>query len=86
LAPFDLYHWSYPSGHVLNQISTNLWYFLPFHLHLVPRLMHTSRRDPTFIELPLEVLPQISIGLRSGDCAFHIKTLMWFCLNHFEAF
>ena len=60
LALFGLYHWPYPSGHALNQISTNLlWYYLPFHLHLVPKLMHTSRRDLVFIELPLEVLPQI---------------------------
>jgi len=84
LTPFSLYH---PSGHALNQISTNLlWYSLLFHLHLVPKLMHTSRRDLVFIELPHEVLPQISIGLRSGNCAHHFKTLMLFYLNHFEAF
>ena len=54
------YHCLYPPGHALNQISTILlWCSLWFHLHLLPKLMHTNRRDPMFIELPLEVLPQM---------------------------
>ena len=58
LGPFGLYHCLYPSGHALNQISTHLhWYFFPFHLHPVPKLMYTSRRDLICIELLLEVLP-----------------------------
>src|SRR5258706_1737618 len=60
LGPFGLYHSLCPSGHALNQISTHLlWYFFPFHLHPVPKLMYTSRRDLICIELLLEVLPQV---------------------------
>jgi hypothetical protein len=60
LAPFGLYHCLYPSGHALNQVSTNLlWYTLPFHLHSPPQLKYTSRRDFICIELLLEVLPEM---------------------------
>ena len=60
LASFGLYHCLYPSGHALNQISTHLhWYFVPFHLNPLPKLMNTSSRDLICIELPLEVVPQM---------------------------
>ena len=59
LGSFGLYYCLYPPGHTLNQISTYLlWYVLPFHLHSIPKLMYTSRRDLICIEPPLEV-PQM---------------------------
>lgn len=87
LAPFGPYHCLYPCGHALNQISTNLlWNSLSFHLHPLPKLKHTSRRTSYALSCYFGCCHRCSIGLRSGDCAGHFKSLVLFCLNHFEAF
>ena len=60
--------------------------FSLFHLQLSPKLMHTSRRDLIYIEVLLEVLPQISTGLGSGGCAIYFRTLILLCWNEFQVF
>ena len=69
LGLFGLYHCLYPSGLAVNHISTNLtWRSIPFHQHLPPKFIHTSRRAQWTLGCHLRCCHPYSTGLRRGDC------------------
>ena len=59
--------------------------FSLLHLHLPPVPMHTSSRDPIYVDMVLEALWQISNRWGQVGCAEYIKTLTLLCWHQFEA-